>query len=165
MSERQCRLWLTPRYWFRRLVKLRATPHDVAMGSSIGVFVAFTPTIGLQMVIAGVLATLMRTSRPAAIIPVWISNPVTMGPIFAITYWVGKLVWPWRMLNGQGEMTEASELMAGGLLMHGVDAMIMMTVGGILTGMICGAGTYPLVKWMTQRYQERGCGRVVQVRA
>ena len=152
-KRRRWQLWCTPRYWFRRLLKLRAEPHEIALGSSIGVFVAMTPTIGFQMVIAGVLATVFRVSRPAAVLPVWLSNPVTLGPIFAVTYWVGSLVWPWRLFHA--DVISGEELVDHGLLMYGADALLMMAVGGVIVGLICGAATYPVVKWGAVRYQMR----------
>lgn len=73
----------------RSVVSLHGSPRDVALGAAIGVFVAFTPTVGFQMLIGAFLATLVGANRPAAIILPWITNPLTIPPIFALTYWVG----------------------------------------------------------------------------
>ncbi|MFH1419219.1 MAG: DUF2062 domain-containing protein [Planctomycetota bacterium] len=72
--------------WF---VALRGSPEAIAGGVAIGMFVAFTPTIGFQMVIAALLATLLKANRPAAIAMVWLTNPLTVPPVFMATYWVG----------------------------------------------------------------------------
>lgn len=76
------------------LLKLRGSPHAIALGAAIGVFVAFTPTIGFQMVIALFVATALGANRAAAVAPVWITNPATLPPIFAFTYWVGSWMIP-----------------------------------------------------------------------
>ena len=42
-------------YVYRRLMRVRATPHEVALGCAAGIFAAFTPFLGFQMLLAGVL--------------------------------------------------------------------------------------------------------------
>jgi uncharacterized protein (DUF2062 family) len=72
----------------------RSIIHAVTMG----IFVAFTPTIGIQMAIAGICAFLMRVNIPSAILMVWISNPVTAIPIYSMEIKVGFMV----LGNGEG---------------------------------------------------------------
>ncbi len=55
----------------------------------MGTFVAFTPTMGVQFIAVVVLATVLNLNRPAAIVPIWITNPVTVAPIYTFNYWVG----------------------------------------------------------------------------
>lgn len=74
-----------------RFIKgFRGSPHAIAGGFSLGIFIALTPTIGLQLVIAVFLATLLKVSRPAALLSVMVTNPLTIPPIFTFNYWVGK---------------------------------------------------------------------------
>lgn len=65
---------------------------------TMGVFVAFTPTIGIQMIIAGLCAFFMRVNIPSAILMVWISNPITAIPIYSMEIKVGFMV----LGNGEG---------------------------------------------------------------
>jgi uncharacterized protein (DUF2062 family) len=76
----------------RWLVKLRGSTRAIAGGFALGTFIAFTPTVGIQMFLGAVFATLFNLNRPAAIIPAWITNPVTIPPIFAFNYWIGYLL-------------------------------------------------------------------------
>ena len=76
----------------RWVIKLRGSTRAIAGGFALGTFIAFTPTIGIQMFLGAVLATFFNLNRPAAIIPAWITNPVTIPPIFAFNYWVGHLL-------------------------------------------------------------------------
>ena len=55
---------------------------------ALGVFCAFIPT-PFQMLIAAVLAIWFRANILVAVPMVWISNPVTMGPMFYFCYLVG----------------------------------------------------------------------------
>lgn len=79
---------------FRLLTKLRGDPEAIAGGFALGFFIAFTPTVGVQVLLAVFLATLFKVSRPASLVPIWITNPLTVPPIFTFNYWVGSLIWP-----------------------------------------------------------------------
>lgn len=74
------------------LVRLRGSPQAIAGGFSSGLFIAFTPTIGVQIVLAFFLATALNVNRPAAVLAVWITNPVTIPAIFTLNYWLGSLI-------------------------------------------------------------------------
>lgn len=69
----------------------RGSPEAIAGGFSLGLFLALTPTVGIQIVIAIFLATLFKLSRPATLASVMLTNPVTVPPIFTFNYWVGSL--------------------------------------------------------------------------
>jgi hypothetical protein len=66
------------------------TPHRLALGAALGLFLAWTPTIGLQMLLVVILAPALRANVVVGSPVVWISNPVTMGPIYLWNYWVGR---------------------------------------------------------------------------
>ncbi|MEM7564443.1 MAG: DUF2062 domain-containing protein, partial [Pseudomonadota bacterium] len=55
---------------------------------ALGVFCAFIP-VPFQMFIAAVLAILFRVNILVAVPIVWISNPLTLGPMFYFCYLVG----------------------------------------------------------------------------
>ena len=67
-------------------------PHRLALGIAIGVFVAFTPTIGFQMVLAVFLAWLLGANKIIGAALVWISNPATIVPIYYPCYVVGRFI-------------------------------------------------------------------------
>ena len=73
----------------RRLTHLRASPHEVALGCAAGVFASITPLLGVQTLIAVVLATALRASVPAAIIGTFFGNPLSWPIIWAATYAMG----------------------------------------------------------------------------
>ncbi|KID56816.1 DUF2062 domain-containing protein [Pseudoalteromonas luteoviolacea] len=55
---------------------------------SVGLFFAFIP-VPFQMVLAAALAIPFRVNLPLSIALVWITNPLTMPPIFYCSYLVG----------------------------------------------------------------------------
>ena len=86
-------IFLRLRPVLRWLIRLRGSPQAIAGGFSLGLFIALTPTIGLQIVLAFFLATALNVNRPAAVLAVWITNPITIPAIFSINYWLGSLIW------------------------------------------------------------------------
>lgn len=72
-----------------KILGLNDTPHSIAMGVAIGMFVAFTPTIPLQMTISFFIAWAMRVNKAASLPPAWVTNPVTAPPVFFAEYLTG----------------------------------------------------------------------------
>lgn len=93
MWRRLLRLWTSPRVVLRRVLALDDSPHAIALGAAVGIFFGLTPTVGLQTAEVIVLAILTRRlfyfNRPAALALIYISNPVTVAPIYYLLYWVG----------------------------------------------------------------------------
>ena len=58
---------------------------------AVGLFVAFIP-LPTQMIIAAALAIIFRVNLAISVATVWITNPLTMPPIFYAAYWVGSLL-------------------------------------------------------------------------
>lgn len=60
-------------------------------GVAVGLFMAFSP-MPLQMILAAVIAIIFRFNLPIAVVLVWISNPLTVGPITYFVYKLGSLL-------------------------------------------------------------------------
>jgi len=72
-----------------QLKRLRASPHEIALGCAVGVFVSITPLLGAQMLIAALLAGILRASVPAAVLGTFFGNPLSWPFIWASTYAMG----------------------------------------------------------------------------
>lgn len=78
----------------RRLVNLRDTPHAVAGGVAIGMFIGFTPLFGVKTLLSLAVAYLLRCSKIAAVVSVSLHDVVTpFWPIllkleYDIGYWL-----------------------------------------------------------------------------
>lgn len=92
--------------WYLR--PFRALLHDPALlypnrrtatrALALGLFWACVP-VPLQMIPAAIMALWMRVNLPIAIASVWVSNPLTMGPLFYAEYRLGA----WLLGIGRGE--------------------------------------------------------------
>ena len=90
--------------------------HSVSKAFVIGLFWMAIP-LPSQMIFAALTAILFRANLPLSVALVWISNPLTMGPIFYFNYVVGtfilgqeahetlsfELSWDW-MMNVLGDL-------------------------------------------------------------
>ncbi|MDH0304512.1 MULTISPECIES: DUF2062 domain-containing protein [unclassified Pseudomonas] len=62
--------------------------HSVARAMGVGLFAALIP-IPMQMLLAAALAIPVRGNLPIAVSLVWLTNPLTMPPVFFVTYMTG----------------------------------------------------------------------------
>lgn len=62
--------------------------RTVAGATFIGLFCAFLP-VPFQMLIAAMLAVVSRCNLPISVVLVWITNPITMTPMFYFAYRLG----------------------------------------------------------------------------
>jgi uncharacterized protein len=65
--------------------------HSAAGGVAIGLFLAFIPIPG-QMLVAALAAIYFRVNLPLAVVFVWLSNPITIPPLFFLCYKTGALM-------------------------------------------------------------------------
>lgn len=75
-----------------RLMRLQDSPEQIARGMALGLFIGMTPTFGVQMILALFTAVLFRENKLAAIIGVWITNPVTAPFIYGLEYETGRIL-------------------------------------------------------------------------
>jgi len=65
--------------------------RSVSGAFAVGLFLTWIP-LPIQMVSAGVLALLLRVNLPLSVVLVWISNPLTMGPMYWLGWWLGARI-------------------------------------------------------------------------
>ena len=147
---------------FHRLVTLEDTPRSIALGAAIGVFIGMTPTYGVQMFIVFIVNSLLRVNRVAGLITIYITNPLTLVPIYWLCYKFGAhMLWQDSLdqvrfqttLSGVAELPflEALREFVG----LGWDILGPMFVGGLMLGAVGGALTYPIVLVSVIRYKEK----------
>lgn len=145
--------WTSPRTVLRHILLLDDTPHAIALGTAVGMFIGMTPTVGTQMILVMLFAAATRRwfhfNRVAALITVYVSNPVTMVPIYYLDYKVGTLFFGGSLtrddfaaiLQYEG-LAQWWDVFAGLLLGVGLP----LIVGSLVVAGVCSAATYPLMR-------------------
>ena len=64
------------------LVHVDDTPHRIALAFGIGVFIAFSPLLGIHTAMALGIAFAFRLSRVAMLVGAYINNPWTLVPMY-----------------------------------------------------------------------------------
>lgn len=67
------------------------TRYSISVGVFIGLFMCFMP-IPIQMVVAAIFAIMLRANLWCSVGLVWVSNPITMGPMMIFAYKLGRYV-------------------------------------------------------------------------
>lgn len=123
---------------FVRIKKLHGNPGYIAMGMAVGVFVSFTPTIPFHTIIAIALAFLLKGSKPAAAIGVWLANPLTIPFFYYISFKMGTL------LIARPIPFDIKFESIKGLISLGVDVTAAMVLGGAILGILPSIAVYVL---------------------
>ena len=132
-----------------RIRDLQGDPQYVATGMAIGVFVAVTPTIPFHTAIALALAFIFKGSKAAAVIGVWFSNPLTIPVLYYGSYKIGSL-----LLRGPVPYDIHFESISE-LFDLGLDATLVMLVGGALLGIIPAVLAYFITFRVVIKLRER----------
>ncbi len=73
----------------RGIFQLNDSPHRLALAFAVGVFVAFSPIIGLHTITCFVLAWMFRLSKIVVLSAAFINNPWTIVPLYGFCLWLG----------------------------------------------------------------------------
>lgn len=136
--------------------------RSVAGAFAVGLFCAMLP-IPFQMVVAAVLAVLVRVNLPISVMLVWITNPLTMGPIFYFAYRVGLVLLDYPAIT----VDHATSF--EWLTTHWEEIWAPLLLGSVLIGAVLSAAGYIGMRlfwrWhVLQRWQERRRRRRVRRR-
>jgi uncharacterized protein (DUF2062 family) len=72
--------WLVRR--LRVILQVDDSPARVALAFAVGVFVSFSPFLGIHTGLSLALAFLFRLNRVAILVGTWINNPWTIAPVY-----------------------------------------------------------------------------------
>jgi uncharacterized protein (DUF2062 family) len=82
--------------WLRRtgqiLLHVEDRPSRVALAFAVGVFIAFSPFLGIHTLLAIVIAVAFRLSKPAIVVGAWTNNPWTIAPMYSAGTLLGCFV-------------------------------------------------------------------------
>ncbi|HEX8476300.1 MAG TPA: DUF2062 domain-containing protein [Pyrinomonadaceae bacterium] len=135
----------------RRLLAIDDPPERTALAFSIGIFIAFSPFLGLHTIMATALAFIFRFNKIAIYTGTFVNNPfLTLVPIIFASYAVGAFLLgrPWRLPAASMELLQHPQFLEGAywrqLFLHGWDVLLPFAVGGTLLSVICSLIAYPV---------------------
>lgn len=135
--------------FIERVKKLQGDPNFIASGMAIGIFVGITPTFPFHTFIAIALAYILRASKAAAAIGVWIGNPFTIPFIYLGSYKTGALILG-TSLPFDAKYTTFTELTK-----LGFDATIALLTGGVIIGIPFAAVSYFITRRLVKKFRSR----------
>ena len=141
------------KYYWRKLLRVRATPHEIALGCAAGVFAACTPFLGAQMFLAVVLALLLRVSVPAALVGTFVGNPISWPAIWSASYIAGAWMLGQDPAAAADRLAESATVLSDTLSGPGnpsLDTAIVnlspflqpLLLGGVVIGLLAAAASY-----------------------
>ena len=135
----------------RRLLAIDDPPERTALAFSIGVFIAFSPFLGLHTIMATVLAFAFRFNKIAIYAGTFVNNPfLTLVPIIIASYAVGAFLMGKPLaLPAEGmELLKHPQLLTGDwwrqLLKQSGNVLIPFSIGGMVLSVVCSLAAYPL---------------------
>lgn len=144
-------------HWIRSLAKdpnlFHINRHSVSLAFAIGVFCAFLPLPG-QTLIAVVLCYWLGANLPIGIILIWISNPITIPPMFFLTYQLGSSILDTQAVQFSAQMDWQWFKSLGS------DIFKPLLLGSVICGTLLSAVSYfavfQLWRWkVLKNWQER----------
>ncbi|MDP2310014.1 MAG: DUF2062 domain-containing protein [Pseudomonadota bacterium] len=145
------------------MIRAPGAPRDVALGMAIGLFVSLIP-VAQTLIALGVAEafrrfTRFKPSRVAAALGVWLTNPLTAAPLYALSLLIGRPV-ARLFLSGLGvagpeigvETTWLQKLVA-------LESVIGIVAGAIMLGTPIAIVGYELTRRGVLTYQVRRVAR------
>ncbi len=78
--------------FYQRMLALEDTPERIALAFAIGVFLSFSPLLGLHTFLGLTVAFVFGLNRVAVLIGLFVNNPWTLIPIYAAGAYMGRLL-------------------------------------------------------------------------
>lgn len=135
----------------RRLLAIDDPPERTALAFSIGVFIAFSPFLGLHTIAATALAFAFRFNKIAIYAGTFVNNPfLTLVPIILASYAVGAIIMgrPLGLPPESMELLRSPHLLTGEwwskLFSSSGNVLLPFFIGGMVLSVVCSIIAYPL---------------------
>ena len=147
---------------FRRLLAIDDPPERTALAFSIGVFIAFSPFLGLHTIMATFVAFAFRFNKIAIYAGTFINNPfITLVPIIILSYAVGALIMgrPMRIPEAGMQLLKNPEIFSGEyyrqVFVQSWNLVEPFTIGASVLSVVCSVLAYPITLKALRAYGKR----------
>ena len=134
----------------RSLFQLNDSPNKLATSFAVGVFIAFSPTIGLHTISCLVFAWMFRLSKLVVFTAAFLNNPWTMIPLYGFCLWFGIRI--------TGAMTAAPDIAWQSLTFSSTYHILRpylwpFVAGTVVLGAVAAIISYFFTYWAVVRYR------------
>ncbi len=143
------------RHAYKKILRLKSSPHDIALGLSLGVFIGLLPIIPFQFITVLVLAMALRCSKLTALLGTLIANPLSIPFLYFIKFRLGCFFLPDLCSRYNPEHWSMSELLQTGWPVFGA-----MLLGGVLIGLPSAVVAYFLARYLMELYHVRRAKKI-----
>lgn len=147
---------------FRRLLALDDPPERTALAFSIGVFVAFSPFLGLHTILATSIAFIFRFNKLAIYSGTFINNPfLTLVPIIITSYAIGAFLLgrPLSISPEGVELLRNPHLLTADyyhkVFRESWQIVWPFTIGATVLSVVCSLIAYPVTLWLLRAHRRR----------
>lgn len=146
------------RFYYLKVMRINASPHYIAMGISCGVFGGCFPVIPglpLQTVIAVSAAFCTRSSKIAAAVATWISNPFNWLLFYYIQFKIGSFLLPLdvKFDPSKWQVTDFMDI--------GWQGLSILVFGGFILGIPLAIISYFIALFFVRRHRKRKALRML----
>jgi hypothetical protein len=163
----------TRRVLRQKILGVNDTPHRIAWGVLLGFFIAFTPTLGFQIFIYLIVATILKANKVSGIPWLFISNPFSAVPVYYSTWSVGNLIISGGTGSSSGGRAAVQKLADATTQVKGSfqqfltmdywsmvgDTLLQLGyelwIGGFAIGIVFGSLAYPIAFRAVERYRKK----------
>ena len=147
----------------KKLLHVQDTPERTALAYSVGVFLGFSPFLGLHTVAGIAVAFLFGLNRVAVLLGVWSNTPWWIVPYYVIATWVGLWITGFRTEADALEAMFRTGLKEGflgseflGCLTSQWGFLLSFLIGSLILAVFLSLALYPLsLRWI-RYYRSRG---------
>ena len=147
---------------FRRLLAIDDPPERTALAFSIGVFIAFSPFLGLHTIMATFIAFVFKFNKIAIYTGTFLNNPpLTLVPIIIASYAVGAffLGQPLEIPAEGLELLKNPHIFTGEyyrrLFVESLNILEPFALGGMILSVVCSLLAYPITLRALRLYRRR----------
>ena len=154
----------------KKLLHIEDTPERTALAYSIGIFLGFSPFVGLHTLMGLAIAFLFGLNRVAILLGIWTNTPWWIVPFYMIATWVGMWVTGFRI--GWGALREIFQLgMDRGFMSSNFwgcvtsqgGLLLSFLIGSLILCILLSVVSYPLsLKWIKFCRLKREKSKIVE---
>ena len=160
------------RFFIYRVLHVDDTPHRIALGIAVGIFITWTPTFGMQMILTVLISALVGANKFVGVPFVWISNPFTAGLVYGPNYFIGSYLlggnYNWSKFF---DATGAAMNFSGGWVARiqswwtaTSEILLPLWLGSVIVAVTLAVLTYFTISYIVTAYRQRTHRRGLRVK-